>query len=284
MMADMNHNMTPNHRFLKPWMATVFAVIALVVGIFAGLALGERASALSPEEAKAACLAHAGLDEADASAMDCHLDWENGQRVYEVEFNAGTYQYDYHIHAATGQVLKYARALDPSHAVQAVTPADGVYLSEGQVQALAFAHAQVDADAVSLQTCHLDWEDGVAVYELSFYAGGFAYDYEIAAASGTLCKVEQAVWEGGSLPAPQRTPAPAPSAAPALIGEQAAKSAAFTHAGVAEGDVTGLTCHLDWEDGQQVYEIDFYAGGYEYDYHIHATTGAVVKGEREWDD
>lgn len=68
-----------------------------------------------------------------------------------------------------------------------------------------------------------------------------------------------------------------------LIGEDAAKAAAFAHAGVAEADAAGLRIKLDWEDRVQVYEIEFTSGGKEYEYDIDAATGAVRKAEQEWD-
>lgn len=91
-------------------------------------------------------------------------------------------------------------------------------------------------------------------------------------------------------PAPAQTPAQAQAPAPAPaqqapastgeIGEAAAKSAALAHAGLTEGTVTYSKCELDWEDGRQVYEVEFYAsGGAEYEYEIDASTGAVLKAD-----
>ena len=62
-----------------------------------------------------------------------------------------------------------------------------------------------------------------------------------------------------------------------VIGEEAAKSAAFTHAGVSAADVTAVQCKLDWEDGRQVYDIEFWVGNTEYDYEIDASNHAVLK-------
>ncbi|MCD7755441.1 MAG: PepSY domain-containing protein, partial [Firmicutes bacterium] len=64
-----------------------------------------------------------------------------------------------------------------------------------------------------------------------------------------------------------------------LIGESAAKTAALNHAGVTASSITQYECELDTEKGVQVYEIEFKAGGYEYEYTINATTGAVISYE-----
>ena len=42
-----------------------------------------------------------------------------------------------------------------------------------------------------------------------------------------------------------------------------------------------LEIEFDSEDGLMVYEVEFYAGGTEYDYDINARTGEVVNFSRE---
>lgn len=133
----------------------------------------------------------------------------------------------------------------------------------------AFAHAGVSAADVTAVRCKLDWEDGRQVYDIEFWAGGTEYDYEIDAAAGTVLKSGQE-W-GGSASGGQG----------ALIGEEAAKNAALAHAGVGAQDVDFIRWELDRDDGVQLYEIEFTAGGAEYEYEIDAVTGAVLKAEAE---
>lgn len=33
-----------------------------------------------------------------------------------------------------------------------------------------------------------------------------------------------------------------------------------------------------------IYEIEFKAGGYEYNYEVDAATGSIVEFDKEWDD
>jgi len=40
---------------------------------------------------------------------------------------------------------------------------------------------------------------------------------------------------------------------------------------------------LDYEHGRKVYEINFYQGGFEYDYDVDAETGAILKFEKDFD-
>ena len=68
------------------------------------------------------------------------------------------------------------------------------------------------------------------------------------------------------------------------IGASAAKSKAFSHAGVSASAAYDVECELDRDDGRAVYEVEFKADGYEYSYEINATTGAIISQERDRDD
>lgn len=91
--------------------------------------------------------------------------------------------------------------------------------------------------------------------------------------------------------APQAT-AQAPVAAPAsettagiagsadpnsgYISEDAAKTAALQHAGLAEADLQAVRIKLDYDDGRAVYDVEFLKDNAEYDYEIDATTGDIL--------
>ena len=45
-----------------------------------------------------------------------------------------------------------------------------------------------------------------------------------------------------------------------------------------------MDIELDEEDGKLVYEVEFKAGGTEYDYEIDAATGTILQQEAERDD
>ena len=68
------------------------------------------------------------------------------------------------------------------------------------------------------------------------------------------------------------------------IGEDAAKEIALTHAGVAAADCTELKVELDTDDAVVHYDVDFKAGGTEYDYDIDAATGDILQSNSEADD
>lgn len=61
-----------------------------------------------------------------------------------------------------------------------------------------------------------------------------------------------------------------------LLTEAEARAKALAHAGVTESQATFTKTKLDYEDGRQVYDVEFYANSTEYDYEIDAQTGEVV--------
>lgn len=88
--------------------------------------------------------------------------------------------------------------------------------------------------------------------------------------------------------APVAAPASQPTASMAggaaqdngYIGEDAALSAALTHAGLAESNLQGSRIKLEYEDGRAVYDVEFYCrtdtDTTEYDYEIDAATGEIL--------
>lgn len=156
----------------------------------------------------------------------------------------------------------------PAPSASGAQPSGGAAGEEAAKQA-AFTHAGISAgDALSVR-CKLDWEDGRQVYEVEFRAGNTKYDYEIDASTNAVVKAQN------------KQENPGTPAAEGFIGEEAAKSAALAHAGIAAGDAGRIQCELDEDDGVWVYEIEFWAGGVEYDYEIGASDAAVLKSQQE---
>lgn len=71
-----------------------------------------------------------------------------------------------------------------------------------------------------------------------------------------------------------------------LIGEERAKSIALNHAGLTAAQVTFIKAIQDWENGRQVYEVEFYVTSTyaEYDYEIDAYTGEIVGFDYDAED
>ena len=62
-----------------------------------------------------------------------------------------------------------------------------------------------------------------------------------------------------------------------LITEDRAREIALAHAGLTADQVSFVRAKLDWDDGRQVYDVEFYTVDYkEYDYEIDARTGEIL--------
>ena len=65
------------------------------------------------------------------------------------------------------------------------------------------------------------------------------------------------------------------------IGNDAALSAALTHAGLSRDSVKNIEIELDYEYGLMVYEVEFESGSAEYEYGIDALSGDIIWVENE---
>ena len=68
------------------------------------------------------------------------------------------------------------------------------------------------------------------------------------------------------------------------IDEAKALQIALDDAQVSEADITNKRVSLEFDDGVQEYEVDFYVGNQEYDYDIDAKTGAIRSKDMDVDD
>ncbi|MEG1633439.1 MAG: PepSY domain-containing protein [Oscillospiraceae bacterium] len=65
------------------------------------------------------------------------------------------------------------------------------------------------------------------------------------------------------------------------MGEDKAIAIALADAGLAGDKSTVVKCRLGMDEGMSCYKIDLWNNGAEYEYSIHAQTGAVVERETE---
>ena len=63
------------------------------------------------------------------------------------------------------------------------------------------------------------------------------------------------------------------------IGKEKAQQIALTDANVSNPEMAKV--EMDYDDGVMIYEVEFYKNQVEYDYEINATTGAIVKKEKD---
>lgn len=69
----------------------------------------DPADMLTPEGACDVALNHAHVSKEEAVGVHAQLEIDDGIPQYEVEFRDGHIEYEYHIHAETGEVLEFER-------------------------------------------------------------------------------------------------------------------------------------------------------------------------------
>ena len=80
------------------------ALVAIMVACGCVAACAEQ-KALSPEEAKAIALEYAGLTADQVTFTKCYVDYDDGRKVYEIEFYANGIEYDMDVDMNTGRVF-----------------------------------------------------------------------------------------------------------------------------------------------------------------------------------
>ena len=87
-----------------------------------------------------------------------------------------------------------------------------------------------------------------------------------------------------TLPAPAASPettVPAATQPAQLLTAEEAKAIALNHAGFTQDQVKFLRAEYEIDDRIPQYDVDFVKGQWEYDYEIHAETGAILSFEKD---
>lgn len=157
------------------------------------------------------------------------------------------------------------------------------YIGEEAAKQAAFAHAGVSFDSADYVNCHIDYDDGRPhCYEIEFLCGDICYEYDVDLYSGNIlgCSHEKHRHNGHCHNGAANSSGINSGAAD--IGEDAALSAALTHAGKTLNQIYDLEIERDYDNGRLEYEIEFKCDFMEYKYKIDGYDGSVA--EFEYDD
>ena len=164
-------------------------------------------------------------------------------------------------------------------------PDAGEYITRSEAKEIALDDAGVkSSDAVFLKA-ELDWDDGVAHYDVEFYSKGVEYDYEINAKTGKIIESDRDV-DGYDAPDwddywDDNWSDNDSTSSGSVISREKAQQIAQNKAG---SGATVVKCQLDWDDGRQVYELELRNGRMEYECDIDAKSGSILKWEADYDD
>lgn len=201
-------------------------------------------------------------------------------------------------------LITSSRNLSSKSVSRSGSASDKAYIGRDEAISAACAHAGIAAADAERIRVEFDSEDGIMVYEIDFEDSRKEYEYDIDARTGQVLKFEVENKEnaakapvpggkndgtggenGGSFAAGtlQTPEGAAQLKEPAsYIGEEAAKRAAFAHAGVEEADAAYVHSFLEYDDGRpEYYEVEFMVGNTEYEYEIDLYSGAVLKSDMD---
>lgn len=188
-----------------------------------------------------------------------------------------------------------AAASIPQQSSQEQTKEQTQMIPMEEAQEAALKAADIVAADADISATTLSEVAGAACYKVEFTSGEYAYAYTINAETGAVMEMssqEQNAQASGTqtetadpaATAPAQTSAPAPAqnaTGTGTVDEAAAQKIALEHAGVKAADATITKSKLDYEDGRQVYDIEWYAGGAKYDYEIATDTGEIISSAYE---
>ena len=154
-------------------------------------------------------------------------------------------------------------------ATQPTTGSNG-QLTVDEAKAAALSDAGVAAADATFTKAELDYDDGVAYYELEFHTASYAYDYEVNAETGAIRERNQEAFYTAATQTGQ-----------SVDDVEEAKAIAVAHAGVSMDNVTFTKAKLERDDGLMIYEIEFYCNNCEHEVKINAANGAVLEYDHD---
>jgi len=205
----------------------------------------------------------------------------------------------------TGTALMLAAALTgcsntPTANQPQSSQQQAAYISMAQAQTAALDAAKIDAANADISSATLSEVAGVTCYKVEFTSGDHAYSYSINAENGEVLEMSSREQSTSAASTDEDTQTVAPSAVPSAdtstapaqtapntntstgaVDEAKAQEIALAHAGVSAADATITKSKLDYDDGRQVYEIEWYANGAKYDYEVAVATGEIISSDYE---
>lgn len=191
----------------------------------------------------------------------------------------------------TGTALMLAAALAGCGNTPAADQAAKISMEQAQEAALDAAN--IDAADADISSSTLSEVAGVTCYKVAFTSGDHTYAYSINAENGEV--LEASYRDKNAAPAdsaqtdatasgvtttPAQT-APNTNTSVGAVDEAKAQEIALAHAGIKAADATITKSKLDYDDGRQVYELEWYTNGAKYDYEIAVATGEIVNSGYE---
>ena len=132
---------------------------------------------ISAEEAKTIALAHAGLSSEQAVFVKSNLEYDNGRRIYDVEFyTSDRTEYDYEIDAYSGAVLNFD--YDTKSGASSQQGSGTSYIGEEKAQSIALSQVS-GADGSCVKRVKLERDDGRWEYSVKIIYNAVEYELSL---------------------------------------------------------------------------------------------------------
>jgi len=233
------------------------------------------ASMLSQDAVLAIAFADAKVTREEVQELKIELDWTGDSAHYDVDFEKDDLDFDYEIHAETGNILKKeipAESQPPA--------AEATKITGEEALKVALEDAGLSKDQIHDLDIELDNDGGALHYDVDFEVNDKDYDYEIDAETGKILNKQTPKKETAATSSSSSSGA---SPSSKQISRTEARDIALKHAGLTTSQVRDLEVELDKEGGKTYYDVDFEADGYDYDYEVDAESGKILKSRKEKD-
>lgn len=234
---------------MKKLIGFIAAAVCLSLGSTQALAATLKAAPVTKEKALA-------VAEKAVPAGSTYLRTQSDGAWYEVEFFSDGKQesYEVKIDKSTGKTSTFeSRAVSTKGGKTAT-------LTEEQAKKVV-----LDENAgATINTCVLDWDDGLREYVITFTSEKYYGEYTIHPQSGKVLERDIRVAEMSA----------------AKISEEKAKQ-------IVRAKIPGATItqwELDRDDGREVYEGEAVHGRIEYEFTIDARTGKILEWDKDYGD
>ena len=195
---------------------------------------------------------------------------------YDIEFVAGSKEYDYEIALSDGKILKREAeesAFSANKSDKTETNKVG-YIGVDAAKAAALKKASLSSSQVRFKEAKLDFDGGTAHYDIEFISGSCEYEFEIDAVTGDTVKYQKEYDNDKASSAPK-------TSAENGITLAEAKAIALKKVSLSASQVKFTKTISDTDDGILYYDIEFISGNYEYEFEIRATDGKITDFDKE---
>ena len=105
---------------------------------------------ITKAKAKSIALKHAGVSASKATFVKAKLDYEDGRRVYEIEFYSGNTEYDYEILASNGKIISFDKDIE-NYKIPRKNTSSSTYIGKAKAKSIALKDAGVSASSATFR-------------------------------------------------------------------------------------------------------------------------------------